>query len=300
MSAPNHDVRQLIEELEAELSGVYSDEQRHGLSVDRIFQAHVLFFIARLDGKAVGCGGVAFADDLAEVKRMYVRPEARGRGVAQAILDHLEKKARLRGATRLVLETGNAQYAAIHFYERAGFTRCEAFGEYAFMPPRAIVRSVFFEKGISSMQPIHLPSTGGKKLNVLGIPMVIRIHGRETGGIVSAVESHDVPNCGPPPHIHHREDETFQILEGEYEWTVGGKTFVAQKGATIFAPRGIPHTYRYLGQTPGRLMCVITPAGFEGFFEEIGALSPQLQQDISRVLEIARKYAMEVLPPAGT
>jgi len=49
------------------------------------------------------------------------------------------------------------------------------------------------------------------------------------------------------------------------------------------------HTYRYLGQTPGRLMCVITPSGFEGFFEEIGALNPQQQQDISRVMEIAKK-----------
>ena len=130
------------------------------------------------------------------------------------------------------------------------------------------------------MKPIQIPAEGGKKLNVLGIPMVIRIHGRDTGGVVSAVESHDVPGGGPPPHIHHREDETFQILEGEYEWTVGGKTFIAQKGTTIFAPREIPHTYRYLGRPPGRLMCIITPSGFEGFFEEIGALSPQQQQDI--------------------
>ena len=129
--------------------------------------------------------------------------------------------------------------------------------------------------------------------------MVIRIHGRDTGGVVSAVESHDVPGGGPPPHIHHREDETFQVLEGDYEWTVGGKTFVAKKGATIFAPRGIPHTYRYLGQTPGRLMCVITPAGFEGFFEEIGALSPQQQQDIPRVMEIAKKFGLEILPAAA-
>jgi hypothetical protein len=87
------------------------------------------------------------------------------------------------------------------------------------------------------MNPIHTPSDGGNKLNVLGIPMVIRIHGRDTGGVVSAVESHDVPGGGPPPHIHHREDETFQVLEGEYEWTVGGKTFIARKGPTIFAPR---------------------------------------------------------------
>src|SRR6516165_8017560 len=105
------------------------------------------------------------------------------------------------------------------------------------------------------MKPIHTPTAGGRKVNVLGIPMVIRIHGSDTGGVVSAVESHDLPGGGPPPHIHHREDETFQILEGEYEWTVGGKTFIAQKGATIFAPRGIPHTYRYLAQTPSRLMC---------------------------------------------
>ena len=145
------------------------------------------------------------------------------------------------------------------------------------------------------MNPIHVPNDGGRKLNVLGIPLVIRVHGRDTAGVVSSVESHDVPGGGPPPHIHHREDETFQVLEGEYEWIVGGKTFVASKGATIFAPRGVAHTYRYLGKTPGRLMCVITPAGFEGFFEEIGALSPEQQQDIPRVIETLLANRAEVL-----
>jgi len=147
------------------------------------------------------------------------------------------------------------------------------------------------------MQPIHVPDDGGKKVDILGIPMVIRIHGRDTGGVVSAVESHDVPGGGPPPHIHRREDETFEVLEGEYEFTVDGKSFVARKGATIFAPRGIPHTYRYLGQTPGRLMCFITPAGFEGFFEAIGALTPEQQQDIPRVMTIANQFGLEILPP---
>lgn len=147
------------------------------------------------------------------------------------------------------------------------------------------------------MNPIHVRSDGGNKVNILGIPMVIRIHGRDTGGVVSTVESHDVPGGGPPLHVHHREDETFQVLEGEYEWKVGDNTFIAQKGATVFAPRGVPHTYRYLGKAPGRLMCVIMPAGFEGFFEEIGALSPQQQQDIPRVIEIAKKYGLEILPP---
>src|SRR6478752_3097638 len=133
------------------------------------------------------------------------------------------------------------------------------------------------------MNPIQIPHDGGQKVTVLGIPMVLRIHGRKTGGIVSAVESHDVTGGGPPPHIHHREDETFQILEGEYEWTVGEKKFVAQKGATIFTPRGVPHTYRYLRQMPARLKCAITPARFEGFCEQIGALTPRQQQPIPRV-----------------
>jgi mannose-6-phosphate isomerase-like protein (cupin superfamily) len=149
------------------------------------------------------------------------------------------------------------------------------------------------------MNAIQITNEGGKKVNILGIPMVIRLLGRDTGGIVGAVESHDVTDGGPPPHIHHREGETFQVLEGEYEWTVGDKKFIAQKGATIFAPCGVMHTYRYLGKTPGRLMCIITPSGFEGFFEEIGAMSPQQQQDIPRVMEVAKKFGLEILPPPG-
>lgn len=60
----------------------------------------------------------------------------------------------------------------------------------------------------------------------------------------------------------------------------------------------MPHTCRYAGQTPGRFLTVITPAGFEGFFEEIGTLSPQQQQDIPRVGAIAQQLGLEILPAA--
>jgi putative acetyltransferase len=108
-----------------------------------------MFFLARLEGKPAGCGGVAFDDGFAEVKRMYVRRPARGRNVAQAVLARLEHEARERGYKRLTLETGDAQHAAIRFYERAGFTRCAPFGAYAAMPTPSIERSVFFEKQIA-------------------------------------------------------------------------------------------------------------------------------------------------------
>lgn len=148
VETPTDDARRLIEELEAELSGDYSAEQRHGYSVERVFRPNIRFFVARLDGEAVGCGGVAFEDGLAEVKRMYVRPEMRGRGIGQAILARLEEEARARGVCRLVLETGDVLHAAIRMYESAGFTRREAFGAYAKMPPKSIERSVFMEKRI--------------------------------------------------------------------------------------------------------------------------------------------------------
>jgi quercetin dioxygenase-like cupin family protein len=150
------------------------------------------------------------------------------------------------------------------------------------------------------MKPVHTPRDGGNKVNVLGIPIFIRVHGRDTGGVVSVVESHDVPGGGPPPHIHHREDETFQVLEGEYEFMVAGQAVRAHPGATLFAPRDVAHTYRYCGQATGRLLCVITPSGFEGFFEDIGALAPPQQQDVPRVMEIAKKYGLEILPPPAT
>jgi len=148
--SPTDEVRDLIDELESVLSAAYPPEQRHGLKLEAIFEPHVRFFLARLDGTAVACGGVALFAGFAEVKRMYVREAARGRGVAQALLKRLEAEARDAGLSVLRLETGDRQHAAMRLYERAGFTRCGAFGAYAAMPPDAVATSVFFEKSVAS------------------------------------------------------------------------------------------------------------------------------------------------------
>ena len=146
LEAPTDDAAILVSELETELAAEYRSENRHGLNIDRLFRPHVSFFVAYCEGTPVGCGGVAFENALAELKRMYVRPHARGTGVADAILARLFEEASSRGFTKLVLETGDAQAAALRFYERNGFSRCGAFGEYAQMSPESIRRSVFFEK----------------------------------------------------------------------------------------------------------------------------------------------------------
>src|ERR1700720_2991452 len=89
-AAPDDAVRLLIGELEDVLSAEYPPENRHGLPLEAIFQPHVRFFVATLDRLPVGCGGVAFFHGFGEVKRMYVRPGARGQGVARAVLDRIE------------------------------------------------------------------------------------------------------------------------------------------------------------------------------------------------------------------
>ena len=146
VSEETAELRALIAELDAVLGANYEPHQRHGLSLAQLFEPHVRFFIVRLDGEAMGCGGVALFDDYAEVKRMYTRPAARGRGLAKALLQRIEDEARKAGTTVLRLETGPLQSEAIGLYQLIGFARCGAFGPYPGMAPRELEMSVFFEK----------------------------------------------------------------------------------------------------------------------------------------------------------
>lgn len=121
----------LIGELDAHLAELYAVESRHGFSVEKLMRDGVAFFVARADGQAAGCGGVLLAGrEYAEIKRMYVRPAFRGRGVGRLMLDHLIEHARQRGLTVVRLETGIYQRDAIALYERRGFHQIPPFGPY--------------------------------------------------------------------------------------------------------------------------------------------------------------------------
>jgi putative acetyltransferase len=146
-NGPTSEVAELLDELNKALSG-YADDQRHALSIDQLFQPGVRFYLARLEGEAVACGGVALFDDYAEVKRMYSKRSVRGRGVAKALLRRIEAVARNAGARILRLETGVYQEEALRFYEGAGFRRRGPFGSYLDLPARAIETSLFYEKAL--------------------------------------------------------------------------------------------------------------------------------------------------------
>jgi putative acetyltransferase len=157
-AAPNAAVRLLIAELEDVLSAQYPPENRHGLPLEAIFQPRVRFFVATLDGAPVGCGGVALFEGFAEVKRMYVRPAARGQGVARAVLARIEAETRAASLPVMRLETGDRQTDAVRLYRRYGFTDCPPFGDYAELPPHAIAASIFLEKYVHTGRSEAPPS----------------------------------------------------------------------------------------------------------------------------------------------
>jgi len=138
------DAMELIAELESALSLLYPPQSRHGYSVDKLLREGVAFFVIRCDGSAAGCGGIQlFGSEYGELKRMYVRPAYRGRGLGKLMLEHLAAYARQHGVGCLRLETGIHQHEAIGLYEQMGFQRIGPFPPYHDDP-----LSAFFEKPI--------------------------------------------------------------------------------------------------------------------------------------------------------
>jgi putative acetyltransferase len=129
--------RDLISALNAELSQQYPEEgaNHFRLDADEVSDGRGAFLIAWRGGKAIGCGAVRrIENQVGELKRMYVIPEERGSGAGRALVIALEAEARTLGLTRLVLETGARQVAAMALYQRAGFTEVDRFGEYLDSP----------------------------------------------------------------------------------------------------------------------------------------------------------------------
>jgi len=138
------DVRLLIDELESILAPLYPDESRHGLSVERLLDEEVAFFVARDKNIPVGCGGLKFfGREYAELKRMYVRPSYQRLGLGKEILKFLEAYALTRGIDIIRLETGIHQYNAVGLYKHMGYREIPPFGNYKEDP-----LSLFFEKSI--------------------------------------------------------------------------------------------------------------------------------------------------------
>lgn len=137
------EARALIAALDHYLEQLYQPEDNHLLDPEQLKAPDIRFLLARRDGRAVGCGALRIdADGYAEIKRMYVDPVHRGRGIAGSLMAELEAVARSEGIGLLKLETGDLQREAVGLYRRLGFTPCAAFADY----PCGGTASIFLEK----------------------------------------------------------------------------------------------------------------------------------------------------------
>ena len=166
--------------------------------------------------------------------------------------------------------------------------------------------SQFTRTRARSGQIKHVPSGTGAAYWGPGELMTFLITGEETDGAFFMADISVAPGGGTPPHIHHREDESFHLLEGTLTVQVGGNTITASSGDFVYLPREIAHSFRNTGDVPARALVLTAPAGLEGFFKDVfepaidrSAAPPPLGKEmIARAIAAGPKYGLELLPPA--
>ncbi len=131
----------LLQASHALMERLFPPEDNHYLSIDALCTPDIRFFIAREGDTVLGCAALANKGDYGEMKSMFVSEDARGKGVADALIRQLEDYARELDLPMIRLETGDLLHAAHRLYERHGFVKCGPFGDYV-----ANKTSVFMEK----------------------------------------------------------------------------------------------------------------------------------------------------------
>jgi len=133
--------------------------------------------------------------------------------------------------------------------------------------------------------------------------MTIKATAESTGGAFGLVESLVAPGFSPPLHVHHREDESFWVLEGELSMRCGDRTLRASAGSFVFLPRDVPHTFVVEGDRPARMLTLLTPGGGEGVFIDGGrpaghdGLPPPAPPDIEALKRVSERYGAEIVGP---
>ena len=145
-------------------------------------------------------------------------------------------------------------------------------------------------------QPTFVQPGGGLDLHAFGETMTIMLGGGRTGGRLSVAAALTPPGVGPPPHIHHREDELFLVLEGTISYLANDEWEIVRPGGLVYVPRGSKHAYRNDGETPSRHWVITTPSGFEEFFADAAVVfAADGPPDMERVIQVCSKYGIDLL-----
>ncbi len=151
----------------------------------------------------------------------------------------------------------------------------------------------------ADVREVVLPPGGGE---VVAFGMTIKLRSEHTGGAFALLEGVMPPRTqGPGLHMHTREDETFYVLEGAARLRIGERTITAPAGSTVFMPRGVPHNFCNPFDEPLKLLGIVTPGGFERFFEDQAEIMKSMPEgsrpDPAALQALAGKYGGVLLGP---
>jgi quercetin dioxygenase-like cupin family protein len=175
-------------------------------------------------------------------------------------------------------------------------------------------RTLLYLFGIASVSPLLRAQTGGSGKVAVAKPGESRfafstarqaklspckLTSEDSGGACSAFELSALPQTGPFLHVHHREDEWYYVLSGEFLFQADGILHNLPAGASIWLPRGIPHVWANTSSVEAKLILVCQPGGFEKFFEEVGNEMETVDsaKAQNKMREVMAKYGMELLGP---
>lgn len=156
---------------------------------------------------------------------------------------------------------------------------------------------------------IHGPVVGGARLKVVqpgegvagglapGVGVVFKIDGEDTGGALSIVEHPFAVGALVPPHVHALEDEYSIVLEGEIGFRSNDREVVLGVGGYIIKPRGEVHAMWNASSVPARMIEIISPAGFEGFFRELTGMTAKGAPDPAAVAALGERYQLPFAQP---
>ena len=123
-----------------------------------------------------------------------------------------------------------------------------------------------------------------------------KVSARDTGGALVVFETF-TQRTAVPTHLHHAQDEWFNVLEGEYTFRVGDETFHLRPGDSLLAPRQVPHAWSCVSPQPGKMIIVCQPAGtMESFFREIAAKIAD-EATAEEFQQVYRDHGMEIVGP---
>ncbi len=126
---------------------------------------------------------------------------------------------------------------------------------------------------LGTTAPRLLTPGGGEQLQFLGASRMRLKHDSGSDGALAIYEYVSEPGVvGPPQHVHHGHDETFYVVAGTYEVTIGSEFVELQPGAFLYVPRETPHTFRNSGTSEGRIVGTFNPARFAGYFRELAEI----------------------------